>query len=108
MQHEDAQRLIDRHDAGWNAQDLDAIMACYTPDIVFENHNAGEAAAEGAGGARPPRRHLRRLARPALPGPPRVRRGGLRRERVDGHRHAPGRRRNWSGTASTSSRSPEG
>jgi ketosteroid isomerase-like protein len=54
MQHEDAQRLIDRHDAGWNAQDLDAIMACYTPDIVFENHNAGEAAA----GAQAVRDHL--------------------------------------------------
>ena len=47
MQHEDIRELIARHDAGWNAQDLDAIMACYTPDIVFANYNAGESA-EGA------------------------------------------------------------
>ena len=47
MQHEDMRELIARHDAGWNAQDLDAIMACYTPDIVFANYNAGESA-EGA------------------------------------------------------------
>ena len=40
--------LIERHDAGWNAQDLDAIMATYTDDIVFENHTAGEAAVVGA------------------------------------------------------------
>jgi uncharacterized protein (TIGR02246 family) len=47
MQHENIRELIARHDAGWNAQDLDAIMACYTPDIVFANYNAGESA-EGA------------------------------------------------------------
>jgi uncharacterized protein (TIGR02246 family) len=45
--HENIRELIARHDAGWNAQDLDAIMACYTPDIVFANYNAGESA-EGA------------------------------------------------------------
>ena len=42
--HEDIRELIARHDTGWNAQDLDAIMACYTPDIVFANYNAGESA----------------------------------------------------------------
>jgi uncharacterized protein (TIGR02246 family) len=47
MQHENIRELIARHDAGWNAQDLDAIMTCYTPDIVFANYNAGESA-EGA------------------------------------------------------------
>ena len=45
--HENIRELIARHDAGWNAQDLDAILACYTPDIVFANYNAGESA-EGA------------------------------------------------------------
>ena len=45
MQREDVRGLIARHDAAWNAQDLDAIMACYTPDIVFTNYNAGESAA---------------------------------------------------------------
>jgi uncharacterized protein (TIGR02246 family) len=42
---EDIRDLIARHDAAWNAQDLDAIMACYTPDVVFTNYNAGESAA---------------------------------------------------------------
>jgi ketosteroid isomerase-like protein len=51
MQHENMRELIARHDAGWNAQDLDAIMACYTPDIVFANYNAGESA-EGAAAVR--------------------------------------------------------
>jgi ketosteroid isomerase-like protein len=47
MPHESIRELIARHDEGWNSQDLDAIMACYTPDIVFANYNAGESA-EGA------------------------------------------------------------
>jgi len=54
MQKADIHDLIARHDAGWNAQDLDANMACYTPGIVFENHNAGEAAS----GAQAVRDHL--------------------------------------------------
>jgi ketosteroid isomerase-like protein len=45
---DDAQALIAAHDAGWNAQDLAAIMATYTPDIVFQNHTAGEDAVAGA------------------------------------------------------------
>jgi ketosteroid isomerase-like protein len=40
--------LIERHDAAWNAQDLDAVMASYTDEIVFQNHTAGEAAVIGA------------------------------------------------------------
>jgi steroid delta-isomerase-like uncharacterized protein len=28
----------------WNAHDLDAIMAMHAPDMVFENHTAGESA----------------------------------------------------------------
>jgi beta-alanine degradation protein BauB len=39
--------LIQRHDAAWNAQDLDAVMACYTDDVVFQNHTAGESPVEG-------------------------------------------------------------
>jgi steroid delta-isomerase-like uncharacterized protein len=35
---------IDRYNAAWNAHDLDAIMALHAPDMVFENHTAGEAA----------------------------------------------------------------
>jgi ketosteroid isomerase-like protein len=40
--------LLERHDAGWNAQDLDAIMGTYTDDIVFQNHTAGEEPIAGA------------------------------------------------------------
>ena len=54
MQREEIRQLIARHDAAWNAQDLDAIMACYTPGIVFTNYNAGETAA----GADAVRQHL--------------------------------------------------
>ncbi|HEX5930090.1 MAG TPA: nuclear transport factor 2 family protein [Solirubrobacterales bacterium] len=35
---------IDRYNAAWNAHDLDAIVAMHAPDMVFENHTAGEAA----------------------------------------------------------------
>ena len=35
---------IDRYNAAWNAHDLDAIMALHAPDMVFENHTAGEMA----------------------------------------------------------------
>ena len=54
MQREDLNELIGRHDAAWNDQDLDAIMACYTPGIVFTNYNAGESAT----GAAAVREHL--------------------------------------------------
>ena len=40
--------LIARHDAGWNTQDPDEILATYTTDIVFQNHTAGEAPVVGA------------------------------------------------------------
>jgi steroid delta-isomerase-like uncharacterized protein len=39
--------LIERYNGGWNAQDLDTIASLHAPDIVFENHTAGERA-EGA------------------------------------------------------------
>ena len=33
---------IDRYNAAWNAQDLDAIVVLHAPGMVFENHTAGE------------------------------------------------------------------
>jgi steroid delta-isomerase-like uncharacterized protein len=39
------QPVIDAYNAAWNAHDLDAIMALHAPDMVFENHTAGERAA---------------------------------------------------------------
>jgi uncharacterized protein (TIGR02246 family) len=39
--------LIERYNAAWNAQDIEAVAAEHHPDIVFDNHTAGERA-EGA------------------------------------------------------------
>ena len=39
--------MIDAYNDAWNSHDLDAIMAMHAPDMVFENHTAGERA-EGA------------------------------------------------------------
>ena len=41
------QKAIDGYNDAWNRQDLDAIVAMHAPDMVFENHTAGECA-EGA------------------------------------------------------------
>ncbi len=42
-------QAIDRYNAAWNEHDLDAIMSMHAPDMVFENHTAGESAVgEGA------------------------------------------------------------
>jgi ketosteroid isomerase-like protein len=38
------EEAIGRYNAAWNAHDLDAIMAMHAPDMVFENHTAGESA----------------------------------------------------------------
>jgi steroid delta-isomerase-like uncharacterized protein len=38
------ERLIARYNEAWNAHDLDAILAMHAPDMVFENHTAGESA----------------------------------------------------------------
>ena len=38
------ERLIERYNDAWNAQDLDAILAFHAPGMVFENHTAGERA----------------------------------------------------------------
>jgi steroid delta-isomerase-like uncharacterized protein len=35
---------IERYNRAWNEHDLDAIMAMHAPDMVFENHTAGERA----------------------------------------------------------------
>ena len=35
---------IGRYNEAWNAHDLDAIMDMHAPDMVFENHTAGERA----------------------------------------------------------------
>ena len=40
----DVAALIDRYDAAWNAQDLEAVTALHDDAIVFENHTAGERA----------------------------------------------------------------
>ena len=43
----DVADLIARHDAAWNAHDLDGLVALYTDDVVFQNHTAGEDAVSG-------------------------------------------------------------
>ena len=43
--------LIERYNAAWNAQDLDAIVALHADDVVFHNHTADERA-EGADAVR--------------------------------------------------------
>jgi steroid delta-isomerase-like uncharacterized protein len=35
---------IAAYNEAWNGHDLDAIMALHAPDMVFENHTAGESA----------------------------------------------------------------
>jgi ketosteroid isomerase-like protein len=48
----DVRDLIARHDAAWNDQDVDAVMASYTDDVVFQNHTAGELPVAGAAAVR--------------------------------------------------------
>jgi len=38
------ERRIARYNEAWNAHNLDAIMSMHAPDMVFENHTAGERA----------------------------------------------------------------
>ena len=40
--------MISLYNDAWNAHDLDRIMALHAPDMVFENHTAGERAEGGA------------------------------------------------------------
>jgi ketosteroid isomerase-like protein len=49
--------LIDRYDAAWNAQDLDAVAAMHDDAIVFHNYTAGERVE----GAEPVRTHIGRI-----------------------------------------------
>ena len=35
---------IDAYNEAWNAHDVDAIASMHAPDMVFENHTAGESA----------------------------------------------------------------
>ena len=35
---------IGRYNEAWNDHDLDAIIAMHAPDMVFDNHTAGESA----------------------------------------------------------------
>jgi steroid delta-isomerase-like uncharacterized protein len=53
------EQAIAGYNDAWNAQDLDAIHAAHAPDVVFENHTAGERA-EGAG---PVREHIAQIFR---------------------------------------------
>lgn len=34
--------MIEAYNAAWNAHDVDAIARMHAPDVVFENHTAGE------------------------------------------------------------------
>jgi steroid delta-isomerase-like uncharacterized protein len=38
------EQTIERYNQAWNEHDLDAIMSMHAPDMVFENHTAGESA----------------------------------------------------------------
>jgi steroid delta-isomerase-like uncharacterized protein len=38
------EETIERYNRAWNEHDLDAIMSMHAPDMVFENHTAGESA----------------------------------------------------------------
>jgi ketosteroid isomerase-like protein len=51
MHSMDIAGLIDRYDAAWNAQDLDAIAGMHDAAMVFHNHTAGERV-EGAAAVR--------------------------------------------------------
>ena len=46
--HSAIAELIDRYDAAWNAQDLDAVASMHDDAIVFHNHTAGERVAGAA------------------------------------------------------------
>jgi steroid delta-isomerase-like uncharacterized protein len=41
---ESLEEAIGRYNEAWNDHDLDAIMSMHAPDMVFENHTAGESA----------------------------------------------------------------
>jgi steroid delta-isomerase-like uncharacterized protein len=41
---ESLEEAIGRYNEAWNEQDLEAIISMHAPDMVFENHTAGERA----------------------------------------------------------------
>ena len=43
----DLAQIIERYNRAWNDQDLEAIARAHAPDVVFQNHTAGERV-EGA------------------------------------------------------------
>ena len=43
----DLAQIIERYNRAWNDQDLEAIASAHAPDVVFQNHTAGERV-EGA------------------------------------------------------------
>jgi uncharacterized protein (TIGR02246 family) len=47
MTRDELTALIERYNDAWNRQDLETIASLHHPEIVFENHTAGERA-EGA------------------------------------------------------------
>ena len=59
MDAETVLELIERYNAAWNAQDLDAIDELHHPDIVFDNHPAAGRAA----GAAAVREHIAQIFR---------------------------------------------
>ena len=38
----DLAQIIERYNQAWNDQDVEAIAAFHTSDVVFQNHTAGE------------------------------------------------------------------
>jgi ketosteroid isomerase-like protein len=54
---EEVAALINTYNTLWNEQDLDGIDRMHHPDIVFENHTAGERA-EGKAAVR---EHIRKI-----------------------------------------------
>jgi steroid delta-isomerase-like uncharacterized protein len=38
------EQAIERYNQAWNDHDVDTIVAMHAPDMVFENHTAGERA----------------------------------------------------------------
>lgn len=38
------ERIIDRYNEAWNAQDVDTVVSFHAPGMVFENHTAAERA----------------------------------------------------------------
>jgi taurine dehydrogenase small subunit len=43
----DLAKIVERYNRAWNEQDLEAIASAHAPDVVFQNHTAGERV-EGA------------------------------------------------------------